>query len=337
MRVNSSRSRVFLTRKLFAPAMNLLRGRVELRVWPGEEPPPKEVLIREVRDVDGLLCLAFDRIDADVINAGRNLKVISQVAVGYDNIDVEAATQRGIYVTNTPGVLTETVADLTWAILLAAARRVVEADRCIRRGGWTRPWFDVMLGSDVYGKTLGIVGLGRIGSAVARRARGFNMKILYYSRTRKPKLERELNAKYVDLDTLLRESDFVTLHVPLTRETYHMIGERELRLMKPTAFLINTARGAVVDEKALYRALKEGWIRGAALDVYEREPISPDHPLLKLENVVLTPHIGSATAETRVGMAVLAVKNLLAALEGEVPPNLVNPEVLEVRRLRGEA
>ena len=330
----SPRPKVYLTRELFKPAMDLLKPKVELKAWPGEEPPPKDVLIREVADVDGLICLLTEPIDAEVINAGKNLKVISQVAVGYDNIDVKAATQRGIYVTNTPGVLTETTADLAWALLMAIARRIVEADRYVREGRWRIPWsLSMMLGSDVHGKTLGIVGMGRIGTAVARRAKGFNMKILYYSRTRKPHVEKELNAEYVDLDTLLKESDYISLHVPLTKETYHLIGERELRLMKETAFLINTSRGSVVDEKALYRALKEGWIKGAALDVHEKEPTDPDNPLLKLDNLVVAPHIGSASIETRTKMAVMAAENLLCVLEGKVPPNLVNREVLSIRPL----
>ena len=280
------------------------------------------------------MCLLTDPIDIEVINAGEDLKVISQVAVGYDNIDVEAATRRGIYVTNTPGVLTETTADLTWALLMAVARRIVEADKYLRRGDWKIPWgLMMMLGSDVYGKTIGVVGLGRIGLAIAQRAKGFDMRILYHSRTRKPDLEKELGIKYVDFKTLLKESDFVTLHVPLTPETHHMIGEKELKLMKNTAYVINTSRGPVVDEAALYKALKEGWIKGAALDVHEKEPTDPDNPLLKLDNVVITPHIGSASVETRTKMAVMAAENLVSVLDGKIPPNLVNKDVLKVRSL----
>jgi len=325
---------VFVTREIPKPALSILKAKTEPKVWPKEDPPPKDVIIREVRNIEGLMCLLTDPIDMEVVNAGKDLKVISQVAVGYDNIDVEAATRRGIYVTNTPGVLTETTADLTWALLMAVARRVVEADKYVRRGDWKIPWgLMMMLGSDVYGKTIGIVGLGRIGLAIARRAKGFDMRILYHSRTRKPDLEKELGIKYVDFETLVKESDFITLHVPLTPETHHMISEKELELMKNTAYVINTSRGPIVDEAALYKALKEGWIKGAALDVYEKEPTDPDNPLLKLDNVVLTPHIGSASVETRTRMAVMAAENLVSVLDGKIPPNLVNKDVLKIRPL----
>jgi len=241
-----------------------------------------------------------------------------------------------VYVTNTPGVLTDATADLTWGLILAVTRRIVEADRFVRSGEWYRTgtgWHPLMLlGFEVTGKTLGIIGMGRIGRAVAERARGFKMKVLYYSRRRLPPEEEErLNARYVDLDTLLRESDIVSIHTPLTPETYRMIGERELKLMKNTAYLINTARGKVVDTDALVRALKEGWIAGAGLDVFEEEPLPPDHPLTKLDNVVLTPHIGSATVETRTRMALMVAENLIEFYKGNVPPNLVNPEVVKVR------
>ena len=325
---------MFVTREIPKPALRILKAKTEPKVWPKEDPPPKDVIIREVRNIEGLMCLLTDPIDMEVVNAGKDLKVISQVAVGYDNIDVETATRRGIYVTNTPGVLTETTADLTWALLMAVARRVVEADKYVRRGDWKIPWgLMMMLGSDVYGKTIGIVGLGRIGLAIARRAKGFDMRILYHSRTRKPDLEKELGIKYVDFETLVKESDFITLHVPLTPETHHMISEKELELMKNTAYMINTSRGPIVDEAALYKALKEGWIKGAALDVYEKEPTDPDNPLLKLDNVVLTPHIGSASVETRTRMAVMAAENLVSVLDGKIPPNLVNKDVLKIRPL----
>jgi len=234
-------------------------------------------------------------------------------------------------VTNTPGVLTETTADLAFALILATARRIVEADKFTRSGKW-KSWGPMLfLGRDVYGATLGIIGLGRIGQAVARRAKGFNMKVIYYSRKRKEDVERELGVEYRELRSLLREADIVSIHTPLTEETYHLIGEKELSLMKPTAILINTARGAVVDQKALYKALKERRIFGAGLDVYEKEPIDADDPLMELDNVVLLPHIGSASVETRGRMARMAAENLLAGLRGEKPPNLVNPEVLEAK------
>ncbi len=331
-----ARAKVFVTRKLFDEAISLIEEYADVEVYESEEEPaPYDLILEKVRDIDGLLCLLTDKIDARIIEAGERLKVISNYAVGYDNIDVEVATKRGIYVTNTPGVLTETTADLAWAILMAIARRVVEADKYVRAGRWVHAWGPkMMLGSDVHGKTLGIVGLGRIGSAVARRAKGFNMRVIYYDVFRREDLERELGLEYKPLEELLKEADYVTLHVPLTKETYHLIGERELDLMKPTAYLINTSRGAVIDQKALYKALKERRIAGAALDVFEKEPIDPDDPLLELDNVVLTPHIGSASVETRKKMAMIAAENLVSVLKGVEPPNLVNPEVREVRPLK---
>jgi len=318
-------ARIFLTRRLPEEGMKLLESH-EMEVYEGDAPPSKEEIIDGVRGKDVLICLLTDKIDAEVMDASPRLKIIANYAVGVDNIDIEEATRRGIVVTNTPGVLTETVADLTWALMLAIARRIVEGDEFTRAGkfkGWAPL---LMLGGDIHGKTLGIIGAGRIGQAVARRARGFDMKVLYYSRERKEGMEK-MGAKYVDIHTLLRESDFVSLHVPLTPETYHMIGEKELREMKSSAYLINTARGKCIDERALVRALKEGWIRGAALDVFENEPeITPE--LKELKNVVITPHIGSASYETRSRMAVMVAENVLAALEGKMPPNCLNPEAL---------
>ena len=330
------RAKVFVTRRLFDEAISLIEEYADVEVYDSEEEPaPYDLILEKVRDIDGLLCLLTDKIDARVIEAGERLKVISNYAVGYDNIDVEAATKRGIYVTNTPGVLTETTADLAWAILMAIARRVVEADKYVRAGRWVHAWGPkMMLGSDVHGKTLGIVGLGRIGSAVARRAKGFNMRVIYYDVVRREDLEGELGLEYKPLEELLKEADYITLHVPLTKDTYHLIGERELNMMKPTAYLINTSRGAVIDQRALYRALKERRIAGAALDVFEKEPIDQDDPLLELDNVVLTPHIGSASVETRKKMAMMAAENLVSVLRGVEPPNLVNPEVRRIRPLK---
>ena len=327
------RKKVFVTRKLPEEALRLLESKFDVEVWPKEEPPPKNLLIEKVKEVDGLCCLLTDKIDAEVINAaGDQLKGISQVAVGFDNIDVETATKRGIYVTNTPGVLTDTTADYAFALLMATARRISEADRYVKKGKWKIPWgLMMMLGQDVWGKTIGIIGLGRIGFAVAKRAKGMNMRILYYDVYRNEKAEKELGAEYVELETLLKESDFVTIHVPLLPSTYHLINEERLRMMKKTACLINTSRGPVVDEKALYKALKEKWIWAAGLDVWEKEPTDPDNPLLKLENVTASPHIASASYETRTRMAVMAAENLIATLEGRVPPNLVNKDVLKVR------
>ncbi len=329
----TAKKRVFVTREIPSDALKLLKSKFEVEVWPEETPPPKNILIEKVKVVDGLCCLLTDKIDAEVINAaGEQLKGISQIAVGYDNIDLEAATKRGIYVTNTPGVLTDTTADYAFALLMATARRIAEADRYVRDGRWKIPWgLMMMLGQDVWGKTIGIIGMGRIGTAMARRAKGFNMKILYYDVARNEAAEKELGAEYVDLETLLKESDFVSIHVPLLPSTRHLINEERLKLMKKTACLINTSRGPVVDEKALYKALKEGWIWAAGLDVWEKEPTDPDNPLLKLDNVTASPHIASASYETRTRMAIMAAENMIAILEGRVPPNLVNKEVLKVR------
>ncbi len=328
--------RLFITRQLPGRAIDMISEYYEVEVWPEYYPPPKSILIEKSRDLDALCTLLTDKIDREVLDAASRLRIIAQYAVGFDNIDVDECTRRGVYVTNTPGVLTEAVADLTWALILAIARRVVEADKFVRSGAWERTrtgWHPtMMLGVDVHGKVLGIIGLGRIGSAVARRARCFGMKVLYYDVERKRDLEEELGVDYVDFDELLRKSDFVSIHVPLTKLTYHMIGERELKLMKPTAYLINTSRGAVVDEKALVKALENRWIAGAALDVFEVEPTPKNNPLLKFSNVIVTPHIGSASRETRERMALMVAENLIAFAKGEIPPNLVNKDVISIRR-----
>ncbi len=326
------RPKVFITREIPERGLSKIKEFFDVDLWTDEAPPPKSVIIERVKDVDALVPLLTDPIDAEVFDAAPKLRIVSQYAVGYDNIDVKEATKRGIYVTNTPGVLTETVADFTFALMLAVARRIVEADKYVREGKWKVGWHPLMMiGSDVYERTLGIIGMGRIGSAVARRAKGFGMRILYYDAIRREDLEKELGVEYVDMDKLLEESDFVSLHVPLTPETYHLMGEEQFRKMKPTAFLINTSRGKVVDQKALYKALKEGWIAGAGLDVFEQEPIPPDDPLLQLNNVVLAPHAASASYETRSRMAEIVAENLIAFLNGKVPPTLVNKEVVDVR------
>lgn len=326
--------KAYLTRVLPEKGMEALENLLDLKFWEDESVPPKKVIVDEARDVEILISLLTDDIDAELMDSAPKLKLISQYAVGFDNIDVKAATERGIYVTNTPGVLTDTVADFTFALLLAVARRVVEGDRYVREGKWRVGWGPlIMTGSDVHGKTLGIIGLGRIGKAVALRGKGFGMKILYYDIYRDKRFEEEHKVEYVDLETLLRESDYVSLHTLLTPETRHMIGEKEFGLMKKTAYLINTSRGGVVDQKALYKALKEKKIAGAALDVFEKEPIDPDDPLLKLENVVLAPHAASASMETRTKMALMVAENVEAFLQGRRPPTLVNPEVMEVNPL----
>lgn len=312
------RPKVYLTRKI-PKAIEILGGSCELTVHCETKPPSKPEMIRKIRDKDGLLCVLSDRIDSEIIASASNLKVISSYSVGYDHIDIGAAARRGVYVAYTPDVLTETTADLAFALMLAVARKIVEADRVVREGRWLGTWsYDFMLGNDVHGKTLGIVGMGRIGSALARRAKGFGMKVLYHNRTRIGK-ERELNAEYRDLDGLLRESDFVSIHVPLNKDTYHLMNEQRLRMMKSSAYLITTSRGQVVDEGALVKALRKKRIAGAALDVFEKEPIPKGSQLLKFNNVVLLPHIGSASRETRERMAEVAATNILNVLKGGKP------------------
>ena len=328
-----TKPRVFLTRTIPTKGLEMIREVADVDIWPDELPPPYEVLLERVKGIDGLLSMVTDRIDARLMDAaGSSLKVISQYAVGYDNIDVAAATARGIPVGHTPGVLTEATADMAWALILAAARRVVEGHMYVKAGRWKTWHPTLLLGMSVYGATLGIVGFGRIGQAVARRARGFDMRVLAYTRSPSPEVAQNLGVELVgDLETLLREADIVSLHVPLTEETRHMIGERELNLMKPTAILVNTARGPVVDPDALYRALKEKRIAYAALDVTEPEPLPADSPLLTLDNIVVTPHLGSATVQARTAMAEIAARNLIAGLRGERLPYCVNPEVYERR------
>lgn len=331
-----SKPKVYVTRQLFDEAMDVLRRYAEVEVFDGiDNPAPRDTILSKVRNVKGLLCLLTDWIDEEVIEAGRKLEVISNYAVGFNNIDVEEATRRGVYVTNTPGILTDTTADCAWALLMSIARRIAEADRHVRAGRWIHAWGPRMfIGSDVHGKCLGIIGLGRIGSTVAKRARGFDMNIIYHDVVRRKDLEEELGITFKGFEEVLSEADFVTIHVPLMKETHHMIGQRELAMMKETSYLVNTSRGPIIDEGALYTALKDGVIAGAAMDVFEQEPIGPDSPLLGLDNVVLTPHIASASVETRTKMAVVAARNLVSVLNGEDPPNLVNPEVKEIRPLR---
>jgi glyoxylate reductase len=286
------------------------------------------VLLAEAESAHGIVSLLTDRMDEELFARARSLRVVSNVAVGYDNVDVEAATRRGIVVTNTPGVLTEATADFAWALLMAAARRIPEADRYARSGQWTSWQPTLLLGMDVHGQTIGLVGLGRIGTAVARRALGFGMRVLYHDRSRRVEAEREMGIEYRGLEELLRESDFVSIHTPLTAQTRHLIDRERLALMRPTAILINTARGPVVDEQALYQALTAGRIAAAGLDVFEIEPLPSESPLIGLDNVVLAPHIGSATHATRARMGELAAENCVAVLTGRRPPNPVNPEVL---------
>ncbi len=326
--------KVYLTRLIPAAGIEAIREGAELDVNESDEQLSEYELQNQAAVHDGLVTLLTDRIDRDVMGAGAQLKVVANVAVGYDNIDVPAATELGVIVTNTPGVLTETTVDFAWALLMATARRVVEGDSFLRAGKFNGWGIQMLMGGDIYGQTLGIVGMGRIGRGMARRASGFDMRILYYDEFRLPEdQERDLGLEYVDLNSLLSESDFVSLHTPLTPETRHLISSERLALMKPTAYLINTSRGACVNEEHLARALRDGQIAGAALDVFENEPqVHPD--LLNLSNVILTPHIASASVTTRTRMATMAAENCLAALAGREPPNIVNAEVLKSASLR---
>jgi len=318
--------KVYITQRIQDAGLSLLDGRVDYTIWEDGGVPDRAAVLRDVADADGLLATLVLKVDEELLEAAKKLKVVSLYAVGYDSVAVDAATKRGIMVTNTPGVLTDATADVAFMLLLMTARRAREAEAALRMGEWKHWSPDLLVGADTAGATLGIVGMGSIGEAMARRAKGFGMNIIYTSRTRKEAIERECGARRRELGSLLRESDFVSLHCPLTAETAGLIGERELNLMKPTAILINTSRGPVVDSRALYRACAEGIISGAGLDVYEREPLPPTEPLLSLPNVVAMPHIGSASRNSRNGMARLAAQNLLDALEGRRPKHLVNEE-----------
>jgi len=322
---------VYVTRMIPQKGLDMLYEFCDAEVWEGETPPPREVLLERVRGRDGLLPLLTDTIDSALMDAaGPQLKIIANYAVGYDNIDVAAATDRGIMVTNTPGVLTETTADFAFALLMATARRIAEGMDYVRAGKWQTWGPKLLLGQDIHGATLGIIGMGRIGTAVARRAQGFGMRILYYDPYCREDRGAALGAQCVDLDTLLAESDFVSIHVPLTDDTYHMIDAEALCKMKPSAVLINTARGPVVDPDALYAALKDGVIAFTGLDVTEPEPLPAEDKLLSLNNIIVCPHIASASVATRTKMATMAATNLIAVLiKGERPPNLVNPDCIK--------
>ena len=324
-------TRVYVTRRVPDAGLMMVLKACDAEVWGDELPVPREELLAKVADAEGLYCLLTERIDRELLDAAPKLRVVSNYAVGYNNIDVEACTERGIPVGNTPGVLTDTTADFAFALLMAAARRIPEGVDYVREGQWKTWGPKLLLGVDVYGATLGIVGFGRIGQAMARRAAGFDMRVLAYDPTLKPGapgVDPDL-VSVVDLETLLAESDFISLHVPLTEETHHLIGPPEIGLMKPSAILINTSRGPVVDTGALLGALDTWQIRGAALDVTDPEPLPADHPLLALPNCIVVPHIASASVATRNKMAVIAAENLLAGLEGRRLPHCVNPEVYE--------
>lgn len=324
--------RAFVTRQIFPEALELIGQSTQLEVWPNESPPTAAQLGEKLANADGVLTNIMDRVDAALLDRAPRLKVISQLAVGLDNIDLAEASRRRILVGYTPGVLAKATADAGFALLMAAARRISESDRWVRAGNWKLAFHPMRwLGVDVHGATLGIVGLGQIGLEMAKRGLGFDMRVIYHSRTRKPELEREYGLEYAGPTALLRTADFVSLHLPLTPETRHYIGERELRLMKPTAVLINLARGPVVDSRALYKALKEQWIRAAGLDVTDPEPIPLDDPLLTLDNLVVTPHIGSASLASRREMCLVAARNLVGGLKGQRLEHCANPELYASR------
>ena len=316
--------KIFITRIIPDPGLILVKEHFELDIWAPDLPPSRAELIERAHGVDGLLCLLTDKIDGELLDAiGPQLKIISSMSVGVDHVDVAAATARGIPVGNTPGVLTDATADQTFALMLSAARRIPEAERFLRAGKWVTWQPSLLLGADFAGSTLGIVGFGRIGQAVAKRAQGFDMRVNYHDPTAQP----AYGAQPVDLDTLLRKSDFVSIHVPLTQKTRHLVNAEFLAKMKPNAVLVNAARGGVLDQTALYHALKSNQIFAAALDVTDPEPLPMDSPLLELENCIIVPHLGSASKKTRDMMSLLAAQNLVAGLKGERLPNCVNPQV----------
>ncbi len=325
-----AKTRVYSSHELFEDARKILDTSCDVEYWTQTVRPPREEVLRRVKDKEGLVCLLTEKVNEELLRAAPKLRIVANVAVGYDNIDLDACTKRGVVATNTPGVLDETTADFAWTLLMAVARRLGEGEQLARSGSWKGWNLDQLCGADVWGKTLGIVGFGRIGRAVARRALGFDMKVVYTDAVRAAEeVERPVNATFVDMNTLLAEADFISLHVPLLAETRGLFDAPKFYRMKRTAFLINTSRGPVVDEAALVAALESKKIAGAALDVYENEPFI--HPGLKRPNVVLSPHLASASLETRTKMAVMAANNVVALFKGQMPPNMVNPSVLKKR------
>lgn len=330
----ADRPHVLVTRVFPGQGVQLLRDAgLDVQQWQEDRPIPRDLLLQQVAEADGLLSMLTERVDAELLQAAPRLKVVANMAVGYDNVDVPACTRHGVVACNTPGVLTETTADLTFALVLAASRRIVEAAQLVKDGRWSTWSPSLLLGADVHHKTLGVLGMGRIGWEVAKRGLGFDMRVLYHNRRSQPEYEARApgRVQHVDFDTLLRESDVLCINVALTPETRRMIGREQLARMKPTALLVNAARGPIVDPLALYEACRDGVIAGAALDVTDPEPIPMDDPLLTLPNVTIVPHIGSSTAETRAAMGDLAARNVAAVLTGQLPPGPINPEVLERR------
>ena len=315
-----NKKRVFVTRRIPGKAVEMLKEHFNVIVNEEDRPLTRDELLKGVSDVHGVLCQLTDRIDDEVFEAAKSAEIFANYAVGYNNIDIKAAEKRKIIITNTPDVLTNTTAELAWALLFAVSRRIVEADKYTREGKFKMWKPELLLGTDISGKTLGIIGAGRIGKAFAAMSKGFNMKIIYYNRSRDEEFEKELGATYVSMEELIKEADVVSLHVPLTQDTKYLLGEKELNSMKKTAILINTARGPVVDEKALVKALKNKTIAGAGLDVFENEP-ELEEGLIELDNVVLVPHIGSATKETREKMGIMATENIIRVLKGGEPIN----------------
>ncbi len=324
------RPKVYSTHPLFEEARKILDTNCDIQYWCEAERPSREEFLRRLKDREGLICLLTEKINEELLRTAPKLRVVANVAVGFDNIDVEACTKRGVVATNTPGVLDETTADFAWTLLCAVARRLGEGEALARSGNWKGWNLDQLCGADVWGKTLGIVGFGRIGRAVARRAAGFQMKVIYTDSVRAPEdAEKSVNAEFRDMNSLLADSDFISLHVPLLPDTRGLFDAAKFYRMKPTAFLINTSRGPVVDEHALVAALESKKIAGAALDVYENEPFI--HPGLKRSNVVLAPHLASASLETRTKMAVIAAQNVIALFNGQRPPNMLNPDIFKKR------
>jgi glyoxylate reductase len=322
-----AKPKVFATHQLFDEARQILDTNCDVEYWPNDERPPREEVLRRVKDKYGLVCLLTEKVNDELLRVALKLRIAANVAVGYDNIDVDVCTKRGVVATNTPGVLDETTADFAWTLMMAVARRLSEGEQLARSGNWKGWNLDQLCGADIWGKTLGLVGFGRIGRAVARRALGFDMKVIYTDAVNaSAEVEKSLNAEFRDMNTLLAESDFISLHVPLMPETRGLFDAPKFYRMKPTAFLINTSRGPVVEEAALVAALEANKIAGAALDVYENEPFI--HPGLKRPNVVLAPHLASASLETRTKMAVMAANNVVALFKGQMPPNMLNPAVL---------